>query len=142
MFTNDIVGASVGELAGRRLAAFTYRDSERACYGGLYDLAAGTWRTLGACLLLPITYPQALWTGSRIMLLTWSPEWAGRMPCGRPVHSTAGGVTPVQRIPRMAPETSGCCARVTWPSMSRRKCTVQRCQGQPSTWAMAALRPA
>jgi hypothetical protein len=25
--------------------------------------------------------------------------------------------------------------------MSRRKCTVQRCQGTPSTWAMAALRP-
>ena len=24
--------------------------------------------------------------------------------------------------------------------MSRRKCTVQRCQGQPSTWAIAALQ--
>jgi hypothetical protein len=62
-------------LAGRQVAAFTYRDGERACHGGLYDLAAGTWRVLGACPLLPIMYPQPIWTGSRIVLLTWGPEW-------------------------------------------------------------------
>lgn len=62
-------------LAGGTLAAFTYRDSERACHGGLYDLAAGTWRALRACPLLPIMYPQPLWTGSEIVLLTWGPEW-------------------------------------------------------------------
>jgi hypothetical protein len=57
-------------LAGGTLAAFTYRDSERACHGGRYDLAAGTWRTIGSCPLLPIMYPQPIWTGSRIVLLT------------------------------------------------------------------------
>lgn len=62
-------------LAGGTLAAFTYLDSERACHGGLYDLAAGTWRSLGACPLLPIMYPKPIWTGSRIVLLTWGPEW-------------------------------------------------------------------
>jgi hypothetical protein len=62
-------------LAGARLAASTYRDSERACHGGLYDLAAGSWRTIGACPLLPIMYPQPVWTGSRIVLLTWGTEW-------------------------------------------------------------------
>jgi Galactose oxidase, central domain len=62
-------------LAGGTLAAFTYVDSERACHGGLYDLAAGTWRTLRACPLLPIMYPQPIWTGSRIVLLTWGSEW-------------------------------------------------------------------
>jgi hypothetical protein len=62
-------------LAGRQAAAFTYRDSERACHGGLYDLDAGTWRVLGTCPLLPIMYPQPIWTGSRIVLLTWGPEW-------------------------------------------------------------------
>jgi hypothetical protein len=62
-------------LAGGTLAAFTYVDSERSCHGGLYDLAAGTWRTLGTCPLLPIMYPQPIWTGSRIVLLTWGPEW-------------------------------------------------------------------
>jgi hypothetical protein len=62
-------------LASGTLAAFTYRDSERACHGGLYDLAAGTWRMIDSCPLLPITYPQPLWTGSRIVLLTWGPEW-------------------------------------------------------------------
>jgi hypothetical protein len=35
----------------------------------------------------------------------------------------------------------GCCALVAWPSMSRRKWTVQRCQGQPSTWAIAFFKP-
>jgi hypothetical protein len=40
-------------LAGGTLAAFTYVDSERACHGGLYDLASGTWRVLRACPLLP-----------------------------------------------------------------------------------------
>ena len=34
-----------------------------------------------------------------------------------------------------------CWAWRQWPSMSRRKCTVQRCHGQPSTLAIAALRP-
>jgi Galactose oxidase, central domain len=62
-------------LAGRQVAAFTYRDGERACHGGRYDLAAGTWRVLGACPLLPIMYPQPVWTGSRIVLLTWGTEW-------------------------------------------------------------------
>jgi hypothetical protein len=62
-------------LAGTTLAAFTYRDSERACHGGLYDLTAGTWRTISSCPLLPIMYPQPLWTGSRIVLLTWGSEW-------------------------------------------------------------------
>jgi hypothetical protein len=62
-------------LAGSTLAAFTYPDSERACHGGLYDLAAGTWRRLDACPLLPIMYPKPIWTGSRIVLLTWGPEW-------------------------------------------------------------------
>ena len=38
-------------------------------------------------------------------------------------------------------DTSGCCARLTWPSMSRRKWTVQRCQGQPSTWPIAFFKP-
>ena len=28
-----------------------------------------------------------------------------------------------------------------WPCMLRMKCTVQRCQGQPSTLAIAAFRP-
>jgi hypothetical protein len=28
-----------------------------------------------------------------------------------------------------------------WPRASRKKCTVQRCHGAPSTWAMACLRP-
>jgi len=62
-------------VAGGTLAAFTYLDAERACHGGLYDLAAGTWRTLAACPLLPIMYPQPIWTGSRILLLTTGPEW-------------------------------------------------------------------
>jgi hypothetical protein len=62
-------------LADGTLAAFTYRDSERACHGGLYDLAAGTWRRVGSCPLLPIMYPQPIWTGSRIVLLAWGPEW-------------------------------------------------------------------
>jgi hypothetical protein len=62
-------------LAGGTVAAFTYRDSERACHGGLYDLAAGTWRVIGSCPLLPIMYPQPIWTGSKILLLTWGPEW-------------------------------------------------------------------
>jgi hypothetical protein len=62
-------------LAGGTLAAFTYRDSERACRGGLLDLAAGTWRAIGSCPLLPIMYPQPVWSGSRIVLLTWGPEW-------------------------------------------------------------------
>ena len=62
-------------LAGGTLAAFTYLDSERSCHGGLYDLAAGTRRTLGACPLLPIMHPQPIWTGSRIVLLTWGSEW-------------------------------------------------------------------
>jgi hypothetical protein len=62
-------------LVDGNLAAFTYVDSERACHGGLYDLASGTWRMLRACPLLPIMYPQPIWTGSRIVLLTWGPEW-------------------------------------------------------------------
>jgi hypothetical protein len=62
-------------LAGGTLAAFTYRDNERACHGGLYDLAADTWRRIGSCPLLPIMYPQPIWTGSRIVLLTGGPEW-------------------------------------------------------------------
>ena len=61
--------------AGGTLAAFTYLDSERACHGGLYDLAAGTWRRLDACPLLPIMYPQPIWTGASILLLTWGSEW-------------------------------------------------------------------
>ena len=44
-------------------------------------------------------------------------------------------------MPRIAPDTSGCWVRATWPSMSRRKWTVQRCQRQPNTLAMAVLRP-
>lgn len=64
-------------LAGGTLAAFTYTDSERACHGGLYDLAADRWRTLPECPLLPIMYPQPIWTGSRIVLLTsGGPDWA------------------------------------------------------------------
>jgi hypothetical protein len=62
-------------LAGSTLAAFTYRDSERACHGGLYELAADTWGRIGSCPLLPIMYPQPIWTGSRIVLLTWGSEW-------------------------------------------------------------------
>ena len=62
-------------LAGDVVAAFTYLDSERACHGGLYDLAAGTWRTLDACPLLPIMYPQPVWTGAELVLLTTGPEW-------------------------------------------------------------------
>jgi hypothetical protein len=61
--------------AGGVVAAFTYLDNERACHGGLYDLAAGSWRTLGACPLLPIMYPQPLWTGAEVVLLTSGPEW-------------------------------------------------------------------
>jgi hypothetical protein len=45
------------------------------------------------------------------------------------------------KIWRIAPDTSGCWARLTWPSMSRRKWTVQRCQGQPSTWPIAFFKP-
>src|SRR5829696_2980240 len=41
----------------------------------------------------------------------------------------------------MAAAIIGCWALVTWPSMSLRKWTVQRCQGQPSTVAMAVLSP-
>jgi hypothetical protein len=62
-------------LAGGTLAAFTYLDGERACHGGLYDLADGTWRPLRVCPLLPIMYPKPVWTGSRVVLLTWGPEW-------------------------------------------------------------------
>ena len=62
-------------LADGTLAAFTYIDNERACHGGLYDLAAGTWRALGACPLLPIMYPQPIWTGSEIVLLSAGSEW-------------------------------------------------------------------
>jgi hypothetical protein len=62
-------------LAGGDVAAFTYLDGERACHGGLYDLATGSWRTLGACPLLPIMYPQPFWTGAELVLLTSGPEW-------------------------------------------------------------------
>lgn len=62
-------------LAGSTVAAFTYRDGERACHGGLYELAADTWVRIGSCPLLPIMYPQPIWTGSRIVLLTWGSEW-------------------------------------------------------------------
>jgi hypothetical protein len=62
-------------LAGGVVAAFSYLDQERACHGGLLDLAAGSWRTLGACPLLPIMYPQPLWTGAEVVLLTSGPEW-------------------------------------------------------------------
>src|SRR3954469_13302333 len=40
----------------------------------------------------------------------------------------------------IAPSAS-CWSRRTWPRRSRRKCTVQRCHGAPSTWASAAFRP-
>jgi hypothetical protein len=62
-------------LAGGVVAAFTYLDHERACHGGLYDVAAGAWRALGACPLLPIMYPQPIWTGAQLVLLTSGPEW-------------------------------------------------------------------
>lgn len=62
-------------LAGGSVAAFSYRDGERACHGGLYDLAAGTWRVLGVCPLPPIMYPQPIWTGFKLLLLTWGSEW-------------------------------------------------------------------
>jgi hypothetical protein len=45
------------------------------------------------------------------------------------------------KIPRIAPEASGCCALLTWPSTSHRKWTAQRCQGQPSTCATAFFKP-
>jgi hypothetical protein len=35
----------------------------------------GAESRLGACPLLPIMYPQPIWTGSRIVLLTWGAEW-------------------------------------------------------------------
>jgi hypothetical protein len=36
----------------------------------------------------------------------------------------------------------GCCSRRAWPSASRRKWTLQGCQGQPSTRAIAFFKPA
>ena len=47
------------------------------------------------------------------------------------------GGRPAVKIPRIAPDTSGCWARATCPSMSLRKWTVHRCQAQPNTLAMA-----
>ena len=46
-------------LAGGTLAAFTYLDSERACHGGLYDLAASTWRIAGRVPAAPDHVPAA-----------------------------------------------------------------------------------
>jgi hypothetical protein len=57
----------------------------------------------------------------------------------RPSRCRASAAVAAVKLPRIAPETSGCWARVTWPSVSRRKWTVQRCHEQPSTWAIACL---
>src|SRR4051794_29581356 len=44
-------------------------------------------------------------------------------------------------MPRMAAAIIGCWLLAQWPSMFLRKWTVQRCQGVPSTCAIAFLRP-
>src|SRR4051794_15843029 len=45
------------------------------------------------------------------------------------------------KIDRMIAPSASCWSRRTWPRRSRRKCTVQRCHGTPSTCASAAFRP-
>src|SRR4051794_14959482 len=45
------------------------------------------------------------------------------------------------KIDRTIAPRASCCSRRTWPLRSRRKCTVQRCLGAPSTCASAAFRP-
>src|SRR3712207_2580781 len=44
-------------------------------------------------------------------------------------------------MPRIAAAIIGCWVLAQCPSMLRKKWTVQRCQGQPKTWAIAALTP-
>src|SRR5579884_1554917 len=46
------------------------------------------------------------------------------------------------KIGRKSAATIPCWSLRTWPSVSRRKWTVQRCQGQSRVCAIAALRPA
>jgi len=61
---------------------------------------------------------------ARMPLASPRPVWAAKRPGG------------------MAAPTICCCALATWPSMSRRKCTVQRCHRHPrAPWAMAWRSP-
>src|SRR5215218_6158481 len=46
------------------------------------------------------------------------------------------------KIGRISAASSPCWSLRAWPRQSRRKCTVQRCQAQPSTFAIAAFSPA
>src|SRR4051794_4132246 len=55
----------------------------------------------------------------------------------RRASSPSGAV----KIERMIAPSASCWSRRTWPRRSRRKCTVQRCHGVPSTCASAAFSP-
>src|SRR5829696_2515765 len=46
------------------------------------------------------------------------------------------------KIGRISAASNPCWSRRAWPRQSRRKWTVQRCQLQPSTFAIAAFNPA
>src|SRR3954470_14712798 len=55
----------------------------------------------------------------------------------RRASSPSGAV----KIERTTAPSASCWSRRTWPRRSRRKCTVQRCHGTPSTCASAAFSP-
>jgi hypothetical protein len=43
------------------------------------------------------------------------------------------------KMGRINAASIGCWSRRVWPRQSARKWTLQRCPGQPSTWAIAAF---
>src|SRR5215217_3932383 len=63
-------------------------------------------------------------------------------PTASPSRVRASSPEAAWKIGRISAPSRPCWSLRAWPRQSLRKWTVQRCQAQPSTLAMAAFRPA
>ena len=114
--------------------------------GAPADLAVDPLERVGGAQLRPVVGGEGV-EGEQVLLGLFEQRRDLRQRLAQPLErvadsSRAGLAASALKSGRSSAASIGCCSRRACPSASRRKWTVQRCQGQPSTCAIAFFRPA
>jgi hypothetical protein len=114
--------------------------------GAAADLAVDALERVGRAQLGPVVAREGV-EGQEVLLGLLEQRRDLRQRPSQPLERRADerprlAASSALKIGRRSAAGIGCCSRRACPSASRRKWAEERCQGQPSTWAIARFKPA